>query len=136
MNTHGSFSIRQVAAVVRNLRAHGDIRIVVTPGQRPMRGHAAQKPTVDEIFDSRERINRASTDFLKIDVDTALTFLHVARNASDNFRRVRNLRAARKAYDTVLRLIGKVKLNSEDSEILRRGLERLKSELEDMGESF
>ena len=91
---------------------------------------------MDEIFDSRERINRASTDFLKIDVDTALTFLHVARNASDNFRRVRNLRAARKAYDTVLRLIGKVKLNSEDSEILRRGLERLKSELEDMGESF
>ena len=44
------------------------------------RGHAAAKPTVDEWLASVDRMNRASAEFLKIDLDTALTFLQIARH--------------------------------------------------------
>jgi hypothetical protein len=101
-----------------------------------MHGHAAAKPTVNEILDSRERLNRASADFLKIDVDTALTFLHIARQATDKIRQQRNCRAARRAYETVTRLMQKVRLSEDDAQILTHGLEQLRRELEGMGEEF
>ena len=77
-----------------------------------MRGHAAPKPTVDDLLASRERMNRASAEFLKIDLETALTFVKIARQSRDDVRKKRNCKAARRAYETVLRLINKVELNA------------------------
>ena len=101
--------------------------------QRTM-GHAAPKPTLDEYLAWHERLNRASANFLKIDVQTALTFLNIARQTPDQSRQVRNLEAARRAYDTVTRLMERVKLNEEDARTLTLGLERLRSELQEFEE--
>ncbi len=90
----------------------------------------------EEIVFSRERMNRASAEFLKIDIETALTFLMIARQTEDVPRRQRNLRAARHAYETVARLRSKIILNEEDSRRVTSGLGKLRSELEHFGETF
>jgi len=103
--------------------------------QRTM-GHAAAKPTVDEMLSSRERLNRASTDFLKIDLETALTFVKAAQQTNNEFRKRRNRLAARKAYETIMKLISKVRLTTEDGLRMKEGLYRLKTALEELGEQF
>jgi hypothetical protein len=101
-----------------------------------MRGHPAPAPTIDELLASRERMNRASTEFLKIDLETALTFVKIARQTCDSVRKARNRLAARKAYDTVAKLVAKVRLNDTDHQIVTDGLRELKKELEALGEQF
>lgn len=87
-------------------------------------------------MDSRARMNRASAEFLKIDVNAALTFLHVARQTTDKIQRERSQRAARKAYETVLRLMKRVQLSREEEQVLKRKLEQLKNELEGLRDTF
>jgi len=101
-----------------------------------MRGHAAARPTVDELLASRERMNRATTEFLKLDLQTALTFAGIARQTRDQIRKKRNCTAARRAYDTVVRLVDRVELSVEDGRVVRHGLQRLRTELESLGEVF
>lgn len=91
---------------------------------------------MEEFFNSAARLNRASADFLKADVATALTFSGIALAADDAGKRDRNRRAARKAYDTVLRLKERVALSDGDVKIMARNLQRLKSELTKLGETF
>ena len=91
---------------------------------------------MDELLATRDRVNRASTDFLKVDLETALTFVKFAHDSQDDWRKKRNCRAARKAYDTILRLVKKVDLTANDGLVLKHGLDRLKSELETLGETF
>ena len=101
-----------------------------------MRVYGADRPTVDQLLASRERMNRASAEFLKIDVETALTFANIARQAHDSARKERNCRAARKAYDTVAKLFRKVNLNDVDRQTVIDGLLQLRKELEALGEKF
>lgn len=102
---------------------------------RPMTsGHPAAKPTMDEMLALRSRFNKASTDFLKLDLNTALTFTRLARESDNEIKRERNRRSARKAYDTVLRLKQKISLNEGDAKQISENLERLKSELISLGE--
>jgi hypothetical protein len=108
---------------------------VASKKQRTTR-YAASRPTVDEYVSTRERVNRASADFLKIDVDTALTFLQIASQTEDGVRRQRNLEAARRAYNTVLRLMERVTLSEQDTQILSLGLEELRFKLQQFGEVF
>ena len=110
--------------------------MVMAPAKKRMKGHAAPAPTMDELLASRERMNRVSTDFLKIDLETALTFISIARQTKDDVRRLRNRRAARKAYETVLKLIDKVDLNDLDRVRVVQALGKLKTELEVLGETF
>ena len=91
---------------------------------------------MDELLATRKRLNRANSDFLKVDVQTALTFTGIALQTTDPVKRQRNQRSARKAYDTVLRLMGKVQLSESDARTLGSGLERLKSELRELGETL
>jgi len=91
---------------------------------------------MDELLNSAARLNRASADFLKADVATALTFSGIALESEDPLKRDRNRRAARKAYDTVVRLMERVTLTDGDVKILARNLQRLKSELDRLGEAF
>jgi len=108
----------------------------VTSRKQRTTGHAAPKPTADEYLAWRERLNRASADFLKIDLQTALTFLNSARNTTDFDRQKRNREAARRAYDTVARLMERVNLNERDARTIVVGLEQLRSELQELGEVF
>jgi hypothetical protein len=98
---------------------------------------AAKKPTVDEWLASRDQLNRTSTDFLKIDLETALTFSSIAlQNAMNTVKRQRNQRNARVGYDTIVRLIEKVTLTDEETRFMVRNLQRLKTELQQLGETF
>lgn len=104
--------------------------------KQQMRGHAAAKPRFDELLASRERMNRVSLDFLKVDLETALTFITIAKQTHDRTRKMRNRRAARKAYDTVLGFSQKLEIGSKDTQVLARGLKELRDELEGLGETF
>jgi hypothetical protein len=109
---------------------------LMASGKQRAWGYAAAKPTMDDLVASRERIIRVSADFLKIDLQTALTFVNTARQTNDDFRKRRNCLAARKAYVTVMNLAHKVNISTEDDQVVRRGLIRLKRELESLGETF
>jgi hypothetical protein len=86
---------------------------------------------------SATRLNRASVDFLKIDLQTALTFTGIAlQNEADAAKRRRNQENARKGYDTILRLMEKVSLTADDSCYISSHLKRLKGELSQLGETF
>jgi hypothetical protein len=57
--------------------------------KQQMRGHAAARPRFDELLASRERMNRVSVDFLKVDLETALTFITIAKQTHDRTRKMR-----------------------------------------------
>jgi hypothetical protein len=105
----------------------------VDPAQR---GHAAPKPTVDELLASKSSVNKVGTDFLKLDLQTALTFAGLALQTNDGVKRERNRRAARKAYDTILHLIERVGIANDEAELFEKNLEQLKSDLVKLGEKF
>ena len=89
-----------------------------------------------DLIESRERMNQASGQFLKIDLQTALTFVTIARETNDGARRSRNIRSARKAYDTVIRLSQKLRPPDDDIQAIDEMLEELKTKLADLGEVF
>lgn len=111
----------------KRVRTHGS-------APRKQHGHAAPKPTMDDLLASQSRANRASTDFLKLDLQTALTFTGLASNAEDRVKRERNQRAARKAYETIVHLIDRVTLTEDQARFFEENLSRLKRELIDLGE--
>ena len=98
--------------------------------------HAAVKPTFDELLANGRRFNRASADFLKLDVQTGLTFTGIALQTDDSAKKRRNQRSACTAYDSVLKLAKRVQLTDEEVQMLSRSLDRLKFELQTSGEIF
>jgi hypothetical protein len=91
---------------------------------------------MDELLASRERMNRASVEFIRTDLETALTFVKIARETLDVSRRKRTCRAARKAYETLAKFVHKVDLSAEYAQQVSLGMKQLKSELESLGEVF
>jgi len=83
-----------------------------------------------------EGANRAGANFLKLDVEMGLTFCGLALQTRDSEKRARTQRAARTAYDTVLKLMERVRLNDDQVQWLERKLHRLKCELLTLGEIF
>jgi len=98
--------------------------------------YAAPKPTVDEILALGDRLQRTGVDFLKIDVAIALTFAGIALQTADPVKRLRNRQSARKAYDSVLKLLNRVALTHGDAQIMAHNLQRLRSELVSLGEDI
>jgi hypothetical protein len=79
--------------------------------------------------------NKTGADFLRIDCQIALTFSDLALHESDPKKRRRLSATARKAYDTILRLRKDIELSHAEDDSLDSNLKRLKSELEDLGQS-
>lgn len=98
-------------------------------------GVEAIEPPAD-IFKSSAELNATSVNFLKIDLNTALTFTGIALEAQDAEKRDRNRHNARIGYDTVLRLLPKVSPTPDDEKIIEEKLELLKAELVKLGERF
>ena len=73
-------------------------------------------------------------NFLKTDLNTALTFSAIALQARETSKRERMREHARKAYDTVVRLMRRVELTPPDAQFLARNLKRLRAELISLGE--
>lgn len=89
---------------------------------------------MDELLASRNQLNRASVNFLKVEAETALTFAGIALQSQDSVKRLRNRRLARKAYDKILQLQDRVSLSQDDAQDLAEDLARLRSELSQLGE--
>jgi hypothetical protein len=94
------------------------------------------KPSMDDLLVSLGQLNRTSVEFLKTDVDTALTFASIALQTEDLVKRQRNCGNARKGFDTIARLATRVKLSEEDTRYLSEKMTRLKLELLRLGEKF
>jgi hypothetical protein len=91
---------------------------------------------MDGIRASRDELNQKSVDFLKVDVETALTFSKIAIESFDPAKKKRNRKNARKGYDTILRFMSKVSMEDEDTDYLSDRLRELKSNLQNLGEVF
>jgi len=107
--------------------------------KQPTRGFdfAVQKPTVDDFLALGVQVNRTNTDFLKVDLETALTFSGIALQSKDDpVKRQRNRHNARRGYDVIVRLRKKVILDDYDERLISRKLQRLKAELKSLGDTF
>lgn len=103
---------------------------------RGRNGYPAARPTLDELIRLRKQVNRASGDFLKIDLETALIFCDIARKTDNQERKQWNRQSARKAYDTILSLHRKISLSAADARGFKNKMQLLKSELKTLGEVF
>lgn len=95
---------------------------------------ATARISVEQYLCAIEDANTASINFLKIDLETALTFSQMALQTKDPVRKHRTTRAARRAYDTIVRLRGHVYPRQADSEFLSKNLRLLESDLLRLGE--
>jgi hypothetical protein len=87
--------------------------------------------------DIEEKLKRTGAGFLSQDIETALTFIRLARSAEDNSeKKLRNQANARKAYDVVRNLAATLLLSPIQRNEINQKLGKLKIELEALGEHF
>jgi phage shock protein A len=77
-----------------------------------------------------------AADFLRIDSEVGLTFSGIALLATDKETRRRTTEFARKAYDTIARLKGRIVLTDGENAELDHNLLRLKGELQSLSQAF
>lgn len=82
------------------------------------------------------RSNQLRADFLQIDSQMALTFSGMALRETGMTKRQRTTTIARKAYDTITWLRESIDLTVEETAKLDVNMERLKYELQSLGELF
>jgi hypothetical protein len=87
-------------------------------------------------FEAAENLNKLKLDFIRTDLDVALTFAQIAGQTGEREKSIRNQLTARKGYDAVLHYVGTASLTRFDQENLTRKLALLKSALLSLGESF
>ena len=88
------------------------------------------------LSETGQQLNATNADFLRIDVETALTFSQMALETDNPEKRDRNRRNARKAYDTITHLRGKVVFTAAQEEHMNEKTEHLKRDLTKLGEKF
>ena len=96
----------------------------------------AGKAFVEQLTDTGKQLNSTNVDFLKIDVETALTFTGLALETDNQEKKERNRKNARKAYDTIRQLWNKVTFTPSEETFMHEKLGRLKNDLELLGEKF
>jgi multidrug efflux pump subunit AcrA (membrane-fusion protein) len=81
-------------------------------------------------------LSQAGYEFLMSDLTVALTLTRIAsRSAADSDKRIRNVQNARRAYDKVRELAGRVSLTGSQLQNLVEKLQAVKSALEKVGKS-
>ena len=80
--------------------------------------------------------NSLGVQFLQVDAEVALTLSGMALKTSSSEKRERQSDAARKAYDTIMRLRQNLDLSEAERDKLDASLQRLKSELRKRGKAF
>lgn len=71
-----------------------------------------------------------------MDVVTGLTFAKAALDSRDVDKKLRNQKSARKAYDTIVRMLNKITPSEADAQQLQESLQQLKNDLIQLGETF
>jgi hypothetical protein len=79
---------------------------------------------------------QTGVEFLLVDLDVAMTFMDVAEASGLEDTKHRNHKNARKAYDSVLHLLEKLKPDAEQVRVIDAKLARLKTRLEAAGQQF
>jgi hypothetical protein len=100
------------------------------------RSSRTAKDLSDDLTASGRQLNAANADFLRIDVETALTFTGLALNTDDREKKKRNRKNARKAYDTVLHFLPRVTFAPGEEALIQEMLGRLKNDLVQLGETL
>jgi hypothetical protein len=93
----------------------------------------ALRNTLCKTFDS---LSRTGAAFLITDLAVAGTFLDVARSSFSEETQRRNHKNARRAYDSVLTLLPKVKVNEAELQTINKKLALVKERLKAVGERF
>jgi diketogulonate reductase-like aldo/keto reductase len=81
-------------------------------------------------------LNQSGIEFLLTDLDVGLTFMDVAGVSNNEETVHRNCENARKAYDTVLRLLNNLAPDEKQHEQIEAKLALLKSRLMVVGQRF
>ncbi len=82
-------------------------------------------------------LNAVSVEVLKTDLNTGMTFAHIAQQSTrDPEKKRRNRANARKAYDSVLDYEKRLEITEKDKRDIAEKLTRLKSVLIQLGEVF
>jgi len=80
---------------------------------------------------------QTGTDFLKVELQTGLAMADLASlEQPGSEQRARTQRNARKAYDTVIRLLPRFEIEEKPERLIQEGLSRLRSALQELGEKF
>jgi hypothetical protein len=82
------------------------------------------------------RANQVGAKFLQVDSEIALTFCSLALEARDEGKRRRTGQTARRAYDTIMSLREGIELTDAEQSKLNANLDRLRSELQSLGQTF
>jgi len=93
------------------------------------------RKATDAHHNLAEKLNRARVDFIKLDLDAAITFTSVARTTRDPETRDRNIANARKGYDTVRRYLAESDLSREEAEEISDKVTLLEAAIADLGEA-
>jgi len=101
----------------------------------------ALQSKIQELRKKSEQIintlQKNGADFLFIDLEVANAMARSASNAGRNTeKRARNRKTARRAYNTLLHLSGRLKMSQEECSSVREQLGTLKRALEELGERF
>ena len=115
----------------------------------PAKHRRGQKESQDRADAVRERVTpgrqsngqdffvRAALGFLNVEVDTGFTLARIATLREDAGARAREIREARKAYDSVIKFLRLAAYaNTEELEMLNRRIAGLRELLESLGEKF
>ena len=100
---------------------------------------ASPRSHIDSLAKRRaleSRTNKLRANFLQIDAEIALTFASVALGASNQEKRRRTTQTALTAYNTIIRLRKNTALDGAEREKLDANLQKLKRELESLGQKF
>src|SRR5262252_7420251 len=86
----------------------------------------APQALAEQLSATGKQLNATTADFLKVDVETALTFCGLALETDNQEKKHRNRKNARRAYDTILRLWNNVTFAPAEEGYIHERMSRLK----------
>jgi len=96
------------------------------------RDRQAFRSSQEEFARLRKMSNEVGVKFLFTDLRTALTFADMALQ-KDAQSRERHTQEARKAYETIMRYLPRVRMNRDETKEMEEGLSRLQGKLRAVG---
>ena len=87
-------------------------------------------------FETAKEIDKLKVDFIRTDLDVALSFAEIARQTDEPEKAIRNQRNALKGYDAGFRFMSTAKITDFERELIGVKLRRLKSALLNLGETL
>jgi len=100
-----------------------------------------RKYCIDDLRDVFERhrmqpiTSQVGIEFLRTEVETAFVFARVASDAQDSEKRLRNVRNARRAYDTLLHFMQRLVLTPDARDEIHLRIWDLRRQLINLGEN-